>query len=87
MAQIIEGTVVSKETGLRAVFEGAEQPYVRCVVARLDDPQRMAEARVVGLEDIPQAVGDTIRLEVFRVVTDRAAGVVRFDCHLLPAQP
>jgi hypothetical protein len=87
MAQIIEGTVVSKETGLRAVFEGVEQPYVRCVVARLDDPQRHAEARVVGLEDIPQAVGDTIRLESFRVVTDRAAGVVRFDCHLLPTQP
>jgi hypothetical protein len=87
MAQIIEGTVVSKETGLRAVFEGVEQPYVRCVVARLDDPQRHAEARVVGLENIPQAIGDTIRLEAFRVVTDRAAGVVRFDCHLLPAQP
>jgi hypothetical protein len=84
MAQIIEGTVVRKETGLRATFEGVEQPYVRCVVARLDDPQRMAEARVVGLEDIPQAVGDVVRLEAYRTVTDRSAGVVRFDCHLLP---
>lgn len=81
---LIEGTVVTKEIGLRASFEGVEQPYVRCVVARLDDPARKAEARVIGVEDIPQAVGDVVRLESFRTVTDRAAGVVRFDCHLLP---
>lgn len=80
---LIEGTVVSKEIGLRAVFEGVEQPYVRCVVSRLDDPQRHAEARIVGHDDIPQGVGDTIRLEAYRVVTDRNAGVVRFDCRLL----
>ena len=79
----IEGTVVSKETGLRAFFEGAEQPYVRCVVARLDDPERHAEARIVGYEDIPQGVGDLIHLEAYRVVTDRNAGVVRFDCRLI----
>lgn len=84
MAQMIEGTVVKKETGLRAVFEGIEQPYVRLTVARLDDPERMAEARVVGLEDIPQSLGDVVRLESYRTVTDRAAGVVRFDTHLLP---
>ena len=84
MGTRIEGTVVTKEIGLRASFEGVEQPYVRCVVARLDDPSRQAEARVVGVEDIPQAVGDVVRLESFRTVTDRAAGVVRFDCHLLP---
>lgn len=84
MSIIIEGTVVTKETGLRAIFEGVEQPYVRCVVSRLDAPERMAEARVVGLEDIPQAVGEVVRLESFRTVTDRVAGVVRFDCHLLP---
>jgi hypothetical protein len=84
MSLIIEGTVVSKETGLRASFGGVEQPYVRCVVARLDAPERMAEARVVGVEDIPQAVGEVVRLESFRTVTDRAAGVVRFDCRLLP---
>lgn len=84
MAQIIEGTVVKKETGLRAVFEGSEQPYVRLTVARLDDPERMAEARVVGLDDIPQAVGDVVRLESYRAITDRAVGVVRFDTHLLP---
>lgn len=84
MAQIIEGTVVKKETGLRAVFEGVEQPYVRLTVARLDDPERMAEARVVGMEDIPQSVGEVVRLESYRAITDRAAGVVRFDTHLLP---
>lgn len=84
MSVMIEGTVVTKETGLRATFEGVEQPYVRCVVSRLDDPARMAEARVVGVEDIPQAVGEVVRLESYRTVTDRAAGVVRFDCRLLP---
>ncbi|HEY7985202.1 MAG TPA: hypothetical protein VID73_13580 [Ktedonobacterales bacterium] len=81
--QIIEGTVLSKETGLRASFEGREQPYVRCVIARLDDPERHAEARVVGLEDLPVEVGGVVRLEVTRVVTDRREGVVRFDCRLL----
>ena len=80
---IIEGTILEKETGLRAVFEGVEQPYVRCVIARLDAPEVHAEARVVGLEDIPVPVGGQIRLEVMRVITDRKAGVVRFDCHLL----
>lgn len=83
MAQIIEGTVLSKEAGLRAFFEGVEQPYVRCTIARLDDPERHAEARVVGLEDLPVPVGGRIRLEVTRVVTDRREGVVRFDCKLL----
>jgi hypothetical protein len=83
MAQMIEGTLVSKETGLRAFFEGAEQPYVKCIIARLDDPERHAEARVVGLEDVPVEVGGQIRLEVTRVVTDRREGVVRFDCRLI----
>jgi hypothetical protein len=81
--QIIEGTLISKETGLRASFEGTEQPYVRCVISRLDDPERHAEARVVGLEDLPVEVGGIVRLEVTRVVTDRREGVVRFDCRLL----
>ncbi len=84
MSVIIEGTVVTKQTGLRATFEGVEQPYVRCVVARLDNSERMAEARVVGVEDIPQTVGEVVRLDAYRTVTDRTAGVVRFDCHLLP---
>jgi hypothetical protein len=81
---IIEGTILTKETGLHASFEGKDQPYVRCVVARLDDPRRHAEARIVGMEDIAQQVGDVVRLEAYRAVTDRNAGVVRFDCRLLP---
>lgn len=80
----LEGTILTKDTGLHATFEGKDQPYVRCVIARLDDPERHAEARIVGYEDIPQRVGDAIRLEAYRVVTDRTAGVVRFDCRLLP---
>ena len=80
---MLEGKILVKETGLRSVFEGKEQPYVRCVVARLDDPERQAETRIVGYDDIAAQVGDTIRLEAYRVVTDRAAGVVRFDCRLV----
>ena len=80
---VIEGTVLSKETGLRAIFEGVEQPYVRCTISRLDHPEVHAEARVVGLEDLPVPVGGEVRLEVTRVITDRKAGVVRFDCKLL----
>jgi hypothetical protein len=56
---------------------------VRCVVARLDDPQRHAETRIVGVDDIPQQVGDVVRLEAYRVVTERREGVVRFDCRLV----
>lgn len=80
---VIEGTIVSKEPGLSAVFGGVEQPYVRCVIARLDDPERHAEARVVGMSDVPIPVGGQIKLEVTRVVTDRREGVVRFDCKLI----
>jgi hypothetical protein len=80
---LIEGTVLTKETGLRAIFEGVEQPYVRCTIARLDQPEVRAEARIVGLEDVPIPIGGHIRLEVVRVITDRKAGVVRFDCKLL----
>ena len=83
MAQIIEGTLLSKETGLSASFGGVEQPYVRCMIARLDDPERHAEARVVGVTDVPVEVGGRIKLEVTRVITDRQAGVVRFDCKLI----
>ncbi len=83
MTQIIEGTILRKETGLRASFEGLEQPYVRCLIARLDDPERHAEARIIGIEQLPIPVGGHIRLEVVRVVTDRREGVVRFDCKLI----
>jgi hypothetical protein len=80
---IIEGTIVSKDTGLSASFEGVEQPYVRCTIARLDNPEVHAEARILGQPDIAAGVGDVVRLEVLRTVTDRKAGVVKFDCKLL----
>ena len=80
---IIEGTIVSKEPGLTAVFAGVEQPYVRCVIARRDNTEVHAEARVVGRDDIPVPVGGVVKLEVTRTITDRRAGVVRFDCRLI----
>jgi hypothetical protein len=83
MQLLIDGTILTKETGLHASFEGRDQPYVRCVVSRLDDPRRHAETRIVGVEDIAQQVGDEIHLIAYRVVTDRNAGVVRFDCRLV----
>lgn len=80
---VIEGTVIEKEPGLHAVFEGVEQPYVRCIIARVDAPEVHAEARVVGLSDLPVPVGAQVSLEVTRAITDRKAGVVRFDCRLI----
>lgn len=80
---IIEGTILSKETGLSASFSGTEQPYVRCMIARLDNPEIHAEARIVGVTDFAAGVGDQVKLEVLRTVTDRKAGVVRFDCALV----
>jgi hypothetical protein len=84
---IIEGRVLEKEPGLSAYFEGMEQPYVRCVISRLDAPERHAEARVVGLSDLPVEVGGVVKLEVTRTITDRRAGVVRFDCKLIAVEP
>lgn len=81
---ILVGTIISKETGLTASFAGVEQPYVRCVIARVDHPEVQSEARIIGQADIPQGIGDTVRLNVLRTITDRRAGVVRFDCRLLP---
>jgi hypothetical protein len=80
---IIEGTIISKETGLSAFFEGVEQPYVRCTIARLDHPEVHAEARIVGMAELDVPIGGVVRLEVVRTVTDRKAGVVKFDCRLL----
>ena len=79
----LEGTIVSKETGLVASFEGQEQPYVRAVIARIEHPEVQSEARIIGHADIAQGIGDRVRLDVIRTVTDRHAGVVRFDCHLV----
>lgn len=80
---VIEGTILTKEEGLSASFGGVEQPYVRCTIARLDNPEVHAEARVVGVSELPIPVGGQVRLEVTRVVTDRREGVVRFDCKLI----
>lgn len=82
---VIEGTIVSKETGLTATFEGVEQPYVRCTIARLDNPEIHSEARIVGITDLATPIGGRVKLEVTRTITDRKAGVVRFDCKLLEA--
>ncbi len=81
---VIEGTILSKDTGLTAFFEGVEQPYVRCTIARLNNPDVHAEARIIGMADLDVPIGGVVRLEVLRTVTDRKAGVVKFDCRLLP---
>jgi hypothetical protein len=80
---VIEGTVLSKEEGLSATFAGVEQPYVRCTIARLDHPEVHSEARIIGLDRLDTPIGGAVRLEVIRTITDRKAGVVRFDCTLL----
>lgn len=84
---LLIGTILSKEAGLSASFAGQEQPFVRCTIARLERPEVQSEARIIGAPDIPQQVGDVVRLEVLRTTVDRHAGIVRFDCHLLPDEP
>ena len=80
------GIILEKEPGLKASFQGEEHSYVRCVIADATDSKRHFECRILldaGIEDIPNAIGDTITLEVLRAVTDRRSGVVRFDCRLI----
>lgn len=77
------GTLLEKEPGLKTVFQGDEHPYVRCVIADTADPERHFECRVLDETDIPISVGEPIRLEVIKVVTERHSGVVRFDCRLI----
>lgn len=77
------GTLIEKETGLSAIFQGAEHPYVRCILADPHDPTRQFECRVLDVEDIPTQPGQSITLEVIHVVTDRKNGKVRFDCHFV----
>lgn len=79
---MLEGTITTKETGLHASFDGIEQSYVLCTIARIHNPDITSQARIIGMADIPQGIGDTISLSVLRVVTDRKAGIVRFDCTL-----
>ncbi len=76
------GTLLEKEPGLTTIFQGEEHSYVRCVIADITDPERHFECRVLDEEDIPVAVGESITLEVIKVVTDRRSGIVRFDCRL-----
>ena len=81
-----KGILLEKEPGLKTIFQGAEHPYVRCVIADTADPERHFECRVLDEENIPNIVGEQIELEVIHVVTDRRSGTVRFDCRL-PGAP
>ena len=85
MSQMLEGTIVEKEIGLRTSFQGTERPYVRATISRLDSPEVMRHARIYDVADIPQQTGEQITLEVLRVTTDRKTGTVWFDCKL-PAE-
>jgi hypothetical protein len=78
-----EGILLEKEPGLKTIFQGEEHLYVRCVIADSADPERHFECRVLDEEDIPNSVGEAIKLEVVKVVTERRSGVVRFDCRLI----
>jgi hypothetical protein len=76
------GTLLEKEVGFHAFFQGEEHPYVRCLIADAVDPERHFECRVLNEEDIPIAVGCPITLEVINVITDRRSGIVFFNCRL-----
>jgi hypothetical protein len=78
-----QGILVEKQAGLITVFEGKDHSYVHCVISDLQNPERHFECRVLDEEDIPISIGEPIKLEVLKVVTDRRSGVVRFDCHLI----
>lgn len=83
---IREGTLLEKEPGLKTIFQNEEHPYVRCIIADLADPSRHFECRVLDEVDLPIALGEPIKLEVVKVVTERRSGVVRFDCRLIRTQ-
>jgi hypothetical protein len=80
------GVLLEKMPGLTTLFEGNEHSYVRCVIADATDPERRFECRVLDEVDIPVSIGESIELEVIKVVTDRRSGVVRFDCRLVKTQ-
>jgi hypothetical protein len=80
------GTLLEKVPGLTTIFEGSEHNYVRCVIADVSDPERHFECRVLDEVDIPFSIGETIELEVVKVITERRSGVVRFDCRLVKTQ-
>jgi hypothetical protein len=78
-----EGILLEKESGLKTIFQGEEHIYVRCVIADSADLERHFECRVLDEEDVPNLVGEVIKLEVVKVVTERRSGIVRFDCRLI----
>ncbi len=80
------GILLEKEPGHTTIFQGSEHNYVRCVIADATDPERHFECRVLDEVDVPYAIGESIELEVVKVVTERRSGIVRFDCRLVKAQ-
>jgi len=78
-----EGILLKKEPALKTIFQGEEHSYVRCVIADTVDPERHFECRVLDEESLSIEVGEPIKLEVVKVVTERRSGVVRFDCRLI----
>ncbi len=78
-----EGILLEKEPGLKTIFQGEQHSYVRCVLADAADPERHFECRVIDEDDLPISIGEPIKLEVLKVVTERRNGVVRFDCRLI----
>jgi hypothetical protein len=88
MAQIRSGILVEKEPGLTVMFEGSEHRYIRCVIADANDPKRHFECRVLDEDNIPISIGESITVEVVKVITERRSGIVRFYCRLVePPQP
>jgi len=80
------GILLEKTPGLTTIFEGSEHNYVHCVIADANDPERHFECRVLDEVDIPISIGESIELEVVKVITERRSGVVRFDCRLVKTQ-
>lgn len=78
-----EGILLEKEPGLKTIFQGEQHSYVRCILADAVDPERHFECRVIDEDDLPISIGESIKLEVLKVVTERRNGVVRFDCRLI----
>jgi hypothetical protein len=78
-----EGILLEKVPHLKTSFQGEEHSYVRCVLADVSNPERHFECRILDYEDIPNAIGEAVTLEVIRAITDRRSGVVRFDCRLI----
>lgn len=83
---IREGILLAKEPGLHTSFQGEEHLYVRCVIADVANPDRHLECRVLDEADVPISIGEPIKLEVVKVVTERQSGIVRFYCRLITTQ-